>query len=129
MQLRYAAWYVAFFAPSAFIPWICGSDDSTTVLVISMEFVVMAPARALSARTWSPVVGEALPVLAALGASSLHPTESAAGGNRPSAACGAASERRRIKGGAPPNFPGTTMLHHFNNQDRSRVSPDKTRGA
>src|SRR2546428_6450710 len=94
MQLRYAAWYVAFFAPSAFIPWICGSDDSMTVLVTSKEFVIMAPARALSARTLSPPGGEGLPVLTALGASSLHPTESAAGGDRPPAPGAAAPATR-----------------------------------
>src|SRR3989442_5593043 len=100
MQLRYAAWYVAFFAPSAFIPWICGSDDSMTVLVTSKEFVIMAPARALSARTWSPLVGEALPVFTAFGASSLHPTEAAAGGNRASGPCAAARPTREGHGGA-----------------------------
>src|SRR3989441_10916513 len=111
MQLRYAAWYVAFFAPSAFIPWICGSDDSMTVPVTSMEFVVMAPARALSARTWSPVVGEALPVLTALGASSLQPTESAAVGTRPAAVPGTANETGRVQGEAPPNVPAHAQVH------------------
>src|SRR3989442_8000301 len=117
MQLRYAAWYVAFFAPSAFIPWICGSDDSMTVLVTSKEFVIMAPARALSARTWSPVVGEALPVFTALGASSLQPTESAAGGNRPSALRGAARETGRGRGGALTTLPRMNTLHSFQKQN------------
>src|SRR2546422_4005408 len=75
MQLRYAAWYVASFAPAAFIPWICGSDDSMTLLVKSMEFIVMAPTRAVSARTWSPMIGEAVPALTASGASSLRSEE------------------------------------------------------
>src|SRR2546428_1242068 len=113
MQLRYAAWYVAFFAPSAFIPWICGSDDSMTVLVTSKEFVIMAPARALSARAWSPVVGEALSVLTALGASSLHPTESAAGGNRPPAGSVTASATRGDQGSATPNVPRTSTRPPF----------------
>src|SRR2546427_12447680 len=99
MQLRYAAWYVAFFAPSAFIPWICGSDDSMTVPVTSMEFVVMAPARALSARARSPVVGGALPVLTAFGASSLRATETGAVGTRTLAVGGGAQPTRGDRGG------------------------------
>src|SRR5438093_7897968 len=109
MQVRYAAWYVAFFAPYAFIPWVCGSDDSTTVRVRSMEFVVMAPARALSARTWSPVVGEALPVLTALGASSLQATESAAVGTCPSAVRVTASATRIVRARALATWPAMTM--------------------
>ena len=33
MQLRYAAWYVASFAPAAFMPWICGSADAIALPV------------------------------------------------------------------------------------------------
>jgi hypothetical protein len=39
------------------------------LLVTSVELVVVARPRALSARAWSPIIGEALPVLIAWGAS------------------------------------------------------------
>src|SRR2546425_8737119 len=95
MQLRYAAWYVASFAPAAFIPWICGSDDSMTLPVKSMEFIVMLPARALLARTWSPTIGEAVPALIDAGASSLQEAKSATGGNSPAAILLAAYANKR----------------------------------
>src|SRR5256885_14945588 len=99
MQLRYAAWYVASFAPAAFIPWICGSDDSMTLPVKSMEFIVMLPARALSARAWSPLIGEAGPALIASGASSLQAAEAATGGGPPSGPPAAARGARGGQGG------------------------------
>src|SRR2546421_1848900 len=113
MQLRYAAWYVASFAPAAFIPWICGSDDSMTLLVKSMEFIVMAPTRAVSARTWSPMIGEAVPALTASGASSLQTAKSAAVGISPSAARVAASETRRIRARALTTLYCIAMSYSF----------------
>src|SRR2546427_10473751 len=101
MQLRYAAWYVASFAPAAFIPWICGWADSMTLPVKSMQFIVVLPARALSARAWSPMIGEAVPSLIASGASSLQAAKSATVGASPSALRVAAGETRRGRGSAP----------------------------
>src|SRR5947199_8405613 len=97
MQLRYAAWYVASFAPAAFIPWICGSDDSMTLPVKSMEVIVMLPARALLARTWSPRVGEAVPALIDAGASSLQAAMAAPVGSSRCAALGAAGEAGLVR--------------------------------
>src|SRR2546428_8493862 len=104
MQLRYAAWYVASFAPAAFIPWICGSDDSMTLLVKSMEFIVMAPTRAVSARTWSPMIGEAVPALTASGAFSVQTAHAVAGGILPAVARPAGNETRRLRACALTTF-------------------------
>src|SRR2546426_10841821 len=113
MQLRYAAWYVASFAPAAFIPWICGSDDSMTLPVKSMEFIVMLPARALLARTWSPTIGEAVPAFVAAGASSLQAAKAATGGTSPSAVRVAASETRRGRGGGTAPLDCRGMSYSF----------------
>src|SRR3989441_5029703 len=100
MQLRYAAWYVASFAPAAFIPWICGSDDSMTLPVKSMEFIVMLPARALSARARAPMIGGGVPALVAPGASSLPAGESATEGAPPAAGRPGAGETGGGRAGA-----------------------------
>src|SRR5881296_795485 len=113
MQLRYAAWYVASFAPAAFIPWICGSDDSMTLPVKSMEFIVMLPARALLARTWSPTIGEAVPALIAAGASSLQAAKSATVGTSPSAVRVAASETRRVRARVTATLDCRAMSYSF----------------
>src|SRR2546426_8867229 len=113
MQLRYAAWYVASFAPAAFIQWICGSDDSMTLPVKSMEFIVMLPARALSARTWSPTIGEAVPALIAAGASSLQAAKSATVGTSPSAVRVAASETRRVRARVTATLDCRAMSYSF----------------
>src|SRR3989454_9487112 len=113
MQLRYAAWYVASFAPAAFIPWICGTDDSMTLPVKSMEFIVMLPARALSARTWSPMIGEAVPALSASGASSLQAAKSATVGTSPSAVRVAAGETRRVRARVTTTLDCRAMSYSF----------------
>src|SRR5256886_112401 len=113
MQLRYAAWYVASFAPAAFIPWICGSDDSMTLPVKSMEFIVMLPARALLARAWSPTIGEAGPALIAAGASSLQAAKWARVGPSPSAVRVAASERRRVRARVTATLDCRAMSYSF----------------
>src|SRR5437879_3560954 len=128
MQLRYAAWYVAFFAPPAFIPWICGSDDSMCLPVKSMAFVVMAPARAVSARTWSPMVGETIPALTASGASSLQAAKSAAVGTWPSAvrvAASETSETKRIRARAITTLYGMAMSYSFQERPKKRNQPGR----
>src|SRR5438132_4420237 len=129
MQLRYAAWYVASFAPAAFIPWICGSDDSMTLPVTSGEFIVMAPSRARSARTWSPVVGEKVPALTAPGACSLQTAKSAAVGTWPSAvrvAASQTSETKRIRARAITTLYGMAMSYSFQERPKKRNQPGRS---
>src|SRR5439155_1105451 len=91
--------------------------------VKSMEFVVMAPVRAVSARTWSPMVGETVPALTASGASSLQAAKSAAVGTWPSAVRVAASETRRIRARAITTLYCTAMSYSFQERPKKRNKP------
>src|SRR5438132_6264208 len=81
--------------------------------VKSMEFIVMLPARALSARTWSPMGGEAVPALIAWGASSLQAVKSATVGTSPSAVREAASETRRVRARVTTTLSCRAMAYSF----------------